>query len=120
MYNTNQLTVSRTLLQIAKLGHLWTGRGIRSGSRKLVRNLLKINRRDAEFLRTAYALLEDDIDGPSMQDILKLEPRDQSALFLAPLATRTLIQTQQWLAWVTASYGLDLEEMEESLQETEV
>ena len=105
-----RLAICRALLQVARLDHLWTGRGIRKDGRKCVHSLAETNPRDALFLRTALSLENKDFEGPRLQSIFALSGTDQSALLMAPLAARSSGQTQQWLAWVGAVYDLEPED----------
>ena len=112
--------VSRALLEIATLGHLWTGKGLKPGSAGILDQLRETNARDALVLQVVMTLLGED-DGPPIGTILKLPPFESQTLLTAPLAAKDPRLCQVWLALTSSHYELGSGhfELESALQEEE-
>ena len=103
--------VCRTLLHVAKLDHLWVGKGLHLDAAALVSSIAEYNHDNAVFLSTVIALLDDDHEGPSLREILVLEEPNRTALRTALIAVEGSRQTQVWLDWAYKAYQLEPEEL---------
>jgi len=98
--------ICRSLLNLAKLGHLWSGTGLKPGSAKLVGKLRQTNARDALILQVVLAIL-DHGEGPVLKDILALSPMERAILLTAPLAAQDAKYCQVWMIFFGAYFGLN-------------
>jgi len=97
--------VSRALLEIAKLGHLWTGKGLKPCSARILDRLRETNARDALVLQMVMTILGED-EGPPLGKILQLQPFESQTLLTAPLAAKNPRLCQVWLALTSSHFEL--------------
>ena len=96
--------ICRALLEIARLGHLWTGDGLKPGVKKIAESPRTQNKRDAIILETVMLLCGIG-DGPSLGEVVSLSTVDRNALLLAPIAAEDPRACQVWLGLHKAAIG---------------